>query len=178
MRGRAGCRTTKLETEFTLFTEDGAILPPIVNYVSASMDTTATPVDAMTVTAVAVSRVGRLTDGALTAPFHMSSFQPTSNVHSAPIFVTLKNRPGVERSIRSRRIAQTWLARLEDIERVLAVENMEYLATKLELPNFDAVPRDVLMNNRRELLEEIQVAKDFFSRRSQWDEGTADGRRR
>ncbi len=104
----------------------------------------------------------RLTDNTFATPLHISSFKPTSNVHSAPIYVTLKNRPGVERSSRSRRIARSWLARLEDIERVLAVENMEYLASKLELPNFDAVPRDVLMNNRRELLEEIQVAKDFF----------------
>ncbi len=100
-------------------------------------------------------------------PGQFGLFKPTTNVHSAPIYVTLKHRPGVEKSRRSREIAQTWLARLEDVERILAEENMDNLAKKLEIPNFDAVPKDVLIKNRQELLKEIQVAKDFFNTLSQ-----------
>lgn len=39
---------------------------------------------------------------------------------------------------------------------------MEHLGAKLAAPDFDAVPREVLIENRRDLLEEIQTAKGFF----------------
>jgi hypothetical protein len=81
----------------------------------------------------------------------------------------LENRPGVENSLQSRKIARTWLARLEDVERTLAEDNMEHLAEQLESPNYDAVPKDVLLKNRGKLLGEIRVAKDFFRRASQPD---------
>ena len=94
--------------------------------------------------------------------FIFGSYKPTSNAHSAPIYVTLKDRPGIAHSAQSRKIAQTWLARLEDMEAVLTEDNMEQLAQKLEMPNFDAVPKETLLNNRQDLLTEIQAAKDFF----------------
>ncbi len=103
----------------------------------------------------------------LATPFHLSSFKAQSNVHSAPIYVTLKDRPGIEQSDRSRTIATSWLARLEDMESMLVMDNIEHLAKKLELPNYDAVPRQTLLNNRQALLKEIQTAKDFFIRLSQ-----------
>ena len=100
--------------------------------------------------------------GTSATPMQFSSFKPTSNVHTAPIYVTLKNRPGIEKSPRSRRIASTWLARLQDLETVLEEENLAYLGAKLEIPNFDAVPVETLLNNRQDLLSEIQVAKEFL----------------
>jgi hypothetical protein len=91
-----------------------------------------------------------------------SSFDPTSNVHTAPIYLTLKNQPGIEKSARAKRVAQTWLARLEDLERVLDEQNLPHLGALLEVPNFDAVPLETLRKSREELLREIQVAEEFF----------------
>ena len=102
------------------------------------------------------------TQGISAGPMQFHSFQPTSNVHSAPIYVTLKDRPEIERSTRSKRVAENWLARLEDLELVLAEENSAYLGAALEIPNFDAVPSETLQTNRVDLLEEIGVAKAFF----------------
>jgi hypothetical protein len=101
--------------------------------------------------------------GISAGPMQFGSFEPTSNVHTAPIYVALKNRPGIEKSPRARRIARTWLARLEDLERVLAEENLPSLGATLEAPNFDAVPAATLRKNRKGLLEEIRVAKEFFA---------------
>jgi hypothetical protein len=103
------------------------------------------------------------TRGTSAGPIQFSSFKPTSNVHTAPIYVALKGHPGVSRSPRSRRIAATWLARLNDLESVLAPENLAYLGAKLEIPNFDAVPAETLRKNRDDLLKEIAVAKAFFA---------------
>ena len=89
-------------------------------------------------------------------------FGPPSNVHSAPIYVSLKDGPGIERSAASSKVARTWLARLDDLERVLSAENLEELARRLESPNYDAVPREVLFENRVDLLAEIRTAQEFF----------------
>lgn len=104
----------------------------------------------------------RLDDRFQIWPLHFGLFEPTSNVHTAPIYVLLKNGPPIGKSAHSRLVAQTWLARLEDIERVLVEANMESLAEKLVAPDFDSVPKNVLMENRANLLAEIQTAKDFF----------------
>ena len=95
-------------------------------------------------------------------PLHFRSFKPTSNVHSAPIYVTIPNTQALAKSAHSKKVAKAWLARLEDLEAMLAEDNIEYLSKQLVKPNFDAVPKDVLINNRTELLEEIQDAKVFF----------------
>lgn len=95
-------------------------------------------------------------------PYQFRLFKPTSNVHSAPIYVSLRNGPPIEKSARSREVARTWMARLEDIARVLAEANMKYLAEELVSGDSDSVPKDVLMKNRQDLLQEIDVARDFF----------------
>jgi hypothetical protein len=100
--------------------------------------------------------------GTSAGPMQFSSFDPTSNVHTAPIYLTLKNQPGIEKSARAKRVAQTWLARLEDLERVLDEQNLPHLGALLEVPNFDAVPLETLRKSREELLREIQVAEEFF----------------
>ncbi|HSH74934.1 MAG TPA: CehA/McbA family metallohydrolase [Longimicrobiales bacterium] len=104
-----------------------------------------------------------LLENTIVSPTHMSSFDPTTNVHTAPIWVTLRDHTPLEQSTQAKAIAQYWLARLENMERVLAPENMEQLADRLERPNWDAVPRETLFNNREDLLREIQTAKQFFA---------------
>jgi hypothetical protein len=111
----------------------------------------------------------RINENTFATPVHWSSFKPTSNVHSAPIYVGLKGQPGIEKSTRSRSIAATWLARLEDLQTVLAENNLDQLAKKLQTPEFDDVPKETLVNNRTALLEEIRVAKEFFGGLSQAD---------
>jgi len=91
-------------------------------------------------------------------PGHFTSFKALSNIHSAPIYVTVPNTQNGY----TKKVARAWLVRLEDMEGMLAEDNIDYLAKQLETPNFDAVPKDVLMNNRLELLEEIQESKTFF----------------
>jgi hypothetical protein len=108
------------------------------------------------------ARLGSL-DGAL----HFGSFEPTSNVHTAPIYVTLKDHPGLAQSPRAKRTARAWLARLQDLETLLAEENLAFLAAHLSVPDFDAVPAETLGKNRQELLREIRVAKEFFVRLAQ-----------
>jgi len=109
----------------------------------------------------------RIDENTFVTPLIFSSFQPTSNVHTAPIYVSLENRPGIEKSARSKAIARSFLARLDDLERVLEEDNLDVLAAKLESPNLDGVPRATLLDNRPDLLMEIQEAKDFFRARAQ-----------
>lgn len=109
----------------------------------------------------------RFDENTFVNPIIFSSFQSTSNVHTSPIYVSLRNRPGIEKSAHSKAVAQSFLARLTDLERLLAEDNIEVLAAKLADPTMDAVPKDVFLNNRQELLDEIQVAKDFFKARAQ-----------
>ena len=66
----------------------------------------------------------------------------------------------------ARRIAAEWLARLRDLETVLDEANMDYLGSKLEVPTFDAVPKETLVDNREAVLEEIATAKAFFEARA------------
>ena len=104
----------------------------------------------------------RLDEAVFGTPPLFSTFKPATNLHSAPIYVTLENAPALERSARSRQTARAWLARLEDLETVLVESNLDELGAKLERPNFDAVPAETLRRNRADLLAEIQVAKDHF----------------
>jgi hypothetical protein len=100
-------------------------------------------------------------------PLIFSSFAPTGNVHTSPIYVLLKNRPGIEKTAHSKAVAQSYLARLTDMERLLAEDNIGVLAAKLSDPTMDAVPKETFLNNRQDLLKEIQEAKEFFKSRAQ-----------
>ncbi len=104
-----------------------------------------------------------LLENTFVSPLHMSSFAPPANVHTAPIWVTVRDQAPLRQSAQARTIARYWLARLENMERVLAPENMEQLAARLEVPDWDAVPRETLFNNRADLLREIETAKEFFT---------------
>ena len=74
----------------------------------------------------------------------------------------MQNRPDIGKSGRSKDIAQAFIARLEDLETLLAEEDSETLAARLENPNPDAVPKGTFLDNRQDLLKEIQVAKALF----------------
>jgi len=109
----------------------------------------------------------RFDENTFVNPIMFSSIEPTSNVHTSPIYVSLKNQPGIEKSAHSKAVARSYLARLTDMERLLGEDNIEVLAAKLSDPTMDSVPKDVFLNNRQDLLKEIQEAKDFFKARAQ-----------
>jgi hypothetical protein len=106
----------------------------------------------------------RLDENPFPDPIVFGSLKPTTNTHSAPIYVTLKNAPGIEKGAHAKRVARTFMARLDDLERVLAPDNIDYLAAKLADPTIDAVPKEVLLDNRQDLLKEIVVARRYFHR--------------
>lgn len=109
----------------------------------------------------------RTDESTIAEPVIFGTFEPTSLVHSAPVFVSIKNQPGIEKSMRAKEVARTFLARLRDLERVLAEDNIDYLAEKLRLPDIDAVPKEVFLKNRKDLLKEISTAKAFFLKMSE-----------
>jgi len=101
----------------------------------------------------------KIDESIMRSPFHFSLTDAQSVFHSAPIYVTIPNAQNVKK----REVAQTLLAILNDIENMLSEDNIQYLAEKLSVPNFDAVPKDVLLSNRHELLEEIRISKKYFN---------------
>jgi hypothetical protein len=102
----------------------------------------------------------------LVQPWHFKTLKPMSTVHSAPIYVTIKNAPPSTAHPRTKTIARTWLARLQDVETMLNEDNIEYFAQKIAYPGIDGVPKETLLKNRLALLKEIQDAKDYFERLS------------
>ncbi len=92
------------------------------------------------------------------------TFRPNSEAHSAPVYITVKGAPPLKGLPRAKALARTWLARLEDLEFRLAEDQIPALAKKLEVSRGDIVEEDLLRKNRVALLEEIQKAKEYFTR--------------
>ena len=92
------------------------------------------------------------------------TFRPTSEAHSAPIYVSLDGAPPLAAHPRARALARTWLARLDDLESRLAVDESGNLAQKRALSRTRTVEEGLLRRNRSELLREIQKARDYFTR--------------
>ena len=93
------------------------------------------------------------------------TMRPTSEAHSAPVYVTLKGAPPLSAHPRAKALARTWLARLEDLESRLAEDQIENLADPGWVTGTsDIVEEDLLHKNRSALIEEIQKAKDYFTR--------------
>ena len=92
------------------------------------------------------------------------SWHPTSEAHSAPVYLTLKGAPPLSAQPAGKAAARTWLARLDDLESRLAEDQLENLAKKLKQHRGDIVELDLLRKNRSALLEEIRKAKDYFTR--------------
>jgi hypothetical protein len=91
-----------------------------------------------------------------------------SAVHSAPIYVTIRNAPPLTASSRTKEIARAWLGRLENLETRLSEANIDRLAEEFKGPvsDTDDVPREIVVRNREALLQEVKNAKEFFSRLS------------
>jgi hypothetical protein len=95
-------------------------------------------------------------------PFHFNLWDASSCFHSAPIYVSIAGTPAIGENSRVGETATAWLARLEDMEIMLAPENIEYILMQYRGGNDQEVPREVFLNNREQLLVEIRDAKLFF----------------
>ena len=93
------------------------------------------------------------------------AFEPTSEAHSAAIFVSLQGAPSLSAHPRAKALAHTWLARLDDLESRLDLGEDGNLA--LERTPRRSVETGLLHRNRAALLEEIQKARDYFTHLAQ-----------
>lgn len=96
-------------------------------------------------------------------PFHFSMLQSTSNAHSSPIYIEVQGTPGIAASQKGKAVARAFVARLDGLEATLKESNLQSLGALLEVPEFDAVPTEVLVSNREALLEEIATARRYYS---------------
>ena len=93
------------------------------------------------------------------------TLKPTSEAHSAPIFLSLAGAPPLSAHPRAKALARTWLARLDDLESRLALDEDGHLALESpRSPGRRGVETGLLHRNRSALLEEIQKARDYFTR--------------
>ena len=95
-------------------------------------------------------------------PYHFNLWGATTIFHSAPIYVSIADTPVIGKNRRSGEVATDWLARLQDMEAMLAPESIDYVAMHFRGGNDQEVPRDVFLNNREGLLAEIRDAQKYF----------------
>ena len=94
--------------------------------------------------------------------FPKAAAYPTA--HTSPIFVTVENKPPLEKSVRAQTTAKKWLAGLCELEYRLTPENIEYTAHSANVhARKDPLPVETLLANRDDLIGEILEAKAFFS---------------
>ncbi len=93
-----------------------------------------------------------------TDPLFFSIDGNRSFCHSAPIYLTVANTENGEK----KKVARLWLERLNDMENMLSLEHIDFLFERTKPQNWHAISKEVLLNNRPELLEEIKFAKKFF----------------
>jgi hypothetical protein len=85
---------------------------------------------------------------------------PASLAHSAAIYVTIENTPGLSHRSRAKSLARAWIARLEELEMRLAEDKIQYLAPG---PGDDVPDVEHLRRNRPALLQAIESANKHFS---------------
>ena len=87
-----------------------------------------------------------------------------STVHSAPIYVTVKNMPPLTSQPAARVAARSWLAQLENLELRPSEENLQYFFELIERNknSGDGISKELVSRDRTALLEEIAHAKEFF----------------
>jgi len=90
-------------------------------------------------------------------PFHLNFLNASVNFHSAPIYVNVRGSVNPESSA----VALSWLQRILDIKRMLEVENLDFLADKIDNP-WDGVTEAVLLSSRETLLKDLDYAENFF----------------
>jgi hypothetical protein len=111
----------------------------------------------------------RVTGSKLGEPFilpALRSHQPTSAAHTGPIYITLEGAEPLWAHRRSRDVARTWLARLDDLDTRLSEDRVDDLAERLARLPFDRVPAELLRRSRRTLRAEIESARAFFLQRT------------
>jgi len=86
-----------------------------------------------------------------------------SLAHSAPIYVTLQNAPGLAAHRRVKLIAATWLERLDNLEQRLADNRIRDLANYFAS---DGVTAENLRKNKDALLQRIEIAKKHLQERA------------
>jgi hypothetical protein len=86
---------------------------------------------------------------------------PSSQAHSAQIYITLEGTPPLSAQPRAKALARMCLAKLDDLEARLAEDQIPYLAATPALG--DGVDADHLRENRSALIEAIQSARQYFT---------------
>lgn len=92
-------------------------------------------------------------------PAHLSAFTRLTNLHTAPIYVSVNGTKNIKRDA----VVVKYLSVLDDMVEMLSPENIDYLAIKNKR-DWDRVPQETIEDNRLELLEEIALAKHFFNK--------------
>ena len=83
-----------------------------------------------------------------------------SLAHSAAIYVTIENSPGLSQHSKAKALARAWIARLQELEIRLEEDKIQYLA---EGPGDDVPDVEYLRKNRAALLAAIESARKHFS---------------
>lgn len=89
-----------------------------------------------------------------------------SEAHSAPIYVKVEGSPGLWSEQRAKEAAQSWITRLERLEKSLADDHIQNLAPWN--PGWDGVDTDHVRENRPALIQAIQSAKKYFMEQARW----------
>jgi hypothetical protein len=92
------------------------------------------------------------------APFFVD---PTSQAHTAPIYVTIQGAPPLEAQPAAKVLARKWLAKLDYREARLPEDQLPNLAAPPGAS--DGVNLETLRKNREVLLQAIHSAKQYFN---------------
>jgi hypothetical protein len=87
---------------------------------------------------------------------------PASLAHSATIYVTIQGAPGLEDQARAKAATRAWLARLDELELLLADENLQFIAHK---DDHYKPGMEYLLKNRPALLEAIAKSREYYQTR-------------
>ena len=82
-----------------------------------------------------------------------------SLAHSAAIYVTIENTPGLSQHSKAKSLARAWIARLQELEMRLEEDKIQYLA---EGPGDDVPDVEYLRKNRSALVAAIAGARKHF----------------
>jgi hypothetical protein len=87
---------------------------------------------------------------------------PASLAHTAAIHVTVDGTRELAKRDRAKAAGATWLARLDELEQVLADENLKFIALKDDPYKPDL---EYLLKNRPALLEAIEKSRQIYLKR-------------
>lgn len=86
---------------------------------------------------------------------------PATHGHTSPIYVTVAGSPATDTRARTRAAARVWLARLDELERRMADDNLRHIARE---NNHNRPTLEHLRSIRPELLEAIARSRAFYRR--------------